>query len=76
MPISESQPYRSVGTGEDIPPGHRVPPRVVVDAVRPAIDAGRFPIKRTVGETVRVEADIFADGHDMLGGVVKYRHLD
>ena len=76
MPISESQPYRSVGTGEGIPPGHRVPPRVVVDAVRPAIDAGRFPIKRTVGETVRVEADIFADGHDMLGGVVKYRHLD
>ena len=48
--------------------------RVVVDRVEPEIDGGRFPIKRTVGEPVRVVADMFADGHDLLGGVVKYRH--
>src|SRR5439155_25602494 len=41
----------------------------------PEIDAGRFPAKRAVGETVRVEADIFADGHDALAAVVKYKLL-
>ena len=49
--------------------------RVVVDRVAPEIDGGRFPIKRTVGEGVRVTADMFADGHDVLAGVVKYRYL-
>lgn len=47
--------------------------RVVVEHVRPAIDGGRFPIKRTPGEPVVVTADIFADGHDLLAGVLKYR---
>jgi starch synthase (maltosyl-transferring) len=49
--------------------------RVVVDRVSPEIDAGRFPIKRTVGETVAVTADVFADGHVRLAGVLKYRRL-
>ncbi len=40
----------------------------------PEIDAGRFPAKRSVGETVVVEADIFADGHDSLAAILKYRH--
>jgi starch synthase (maltosyl-transferring) len=49
--------------------------RVVVERVSPEIDGGRFPIKRTVGESVTVSADAFADGHDLLAGVVKYRHV-
>ena len=49
--------------------------RVVIERVWPEIDGGRFPIKRTVGEHVTVRADIFADGHDLLAGVVKYRCL-
>ncbi len=40
--------------------------RVVVEHIEPEIDCGRFPIKRIVGETVRVQADVFADGHDEL----------
>ena len=40
--------------------------RVVIDKVRPEIDGGRFPIKRVVGETVEVEADVFTDGHDAI----------
>src|SRR5438876_8102538 len=48
--------------------------RVVVERVWPEIDGGRFPIKRTVGEQVTVSADVFADGHDLLAGVVKFRH--
>ncbi|HEY3093734.1 MAG TPA: alpha-1,4-glucan--maltose-1-phosphate maltosyltransferase [Vicinamibacterales bacterium] len=47
--------------------------RVIVERVCPEIDGGRFPIKRSVGEQVTVGADIFADGHDLLAGVVKYR---
>ena len=48
--------------------------RVVIERVRPEVDNGRFPIKRTVGEPVRVEADVFADGHEALSCVLLYRH--
>jgi starch synthase (maltosyl-transferring) len=47
--------------------------RVVIENVRPEVDGGRFPIKRTVGERVEVTADIFADGHDTLYAVVRHR---
>jgi starch synthase (maltosyl-transferring) len=47
--------------------------RVQIEGVSPEIDGGRFPIKRTVGEEVRVEVDMFADGHDAIAGVVQYR---
>lgn len=47
--------------------------RVVIENVSPEIDAGRFPIKRTVGEQVVVEADVFADGHDALACILLYR---
>ena len=45
--------------------------RVIVEGVEPEIDAGRFPIKRTTGERVVVEADIFADGHEVVSAVLK-----
>lgn len=47
--------------------------RVMIEGVRPEIDGGRYPIKRTVGEKVEVEADIFADSHDVLSAVLLYR---
>ncbi len=47
--------------------------RVVIENVHPEVDAGRFPIKRTVGELVTVTADIFADGHDVLYAVLQHR---
>ena len=40
--------------------------RVVIERVRPQIDCGRFAIKRVVGETVVVEADVFTDSHDQI----------
>jgi starch synthase (maltosyl-transferring) len=46
--------------------------RVVIEAVQPEIDDGRFPIKRVVGEDVIVEADAFADGHDAIACVLRY----
>jgi len=48
--------------------------RAVIEGVRPELDCGRFPIKRVVGERVMVEADAFADGHDVLACVLRYRH--
>jgi starch synthase (maltosyl-transferring) len=47
--------------------------RVVIERIEPEVDGGRFAIKRTVGEEVRVRADIFADGHDSLGAMLLYR---
>jgi len=55
------------------PPG---PSRVVIERISPEIDGGRFPIKRIVGDRVRVEADVFADGHDVLACVLRVRRLD
>jgi hypothetical protein len=49
--------------------------RVVIDEVRPVIDGGRFPIKRTPGEFVDVTAVLFADGHDVVVGVLRDRYL-
>ena len=40
--------------------------RAVVEAVAPQVDGGRFPVKRSVGELLVVEADCFADGHDIV----------
>ena len=47
--------------------------RVQIEGVWPEIDGGRFPIKRTVGEKVHVEVDMFGDGHDAVSGVLLYR---
>jgi starch synthase (maltosyl-transferring) len=46
--------------------------RVAIERVSPQIDCGRFPIKRIAGETVVVEADVFADGHDHITCQVLY----
>ena len=47
--------------------------RVVIERVEPEVDGGRFAIKRTVGEEVRVRADIYADGHDLLSAMLLYQ---
>jgi starch synthase (maltosyl-transferring) len=47
--------------------------RTVIESVRPEVDCGRFAIKRVVGESVLVEADIFTDGHDLLTAILVYR---
>ena len=51
------------------PEGRR---RVVVTRVSPEIDCGRFPIKRVVGESVIVEADVFGDSHDEVACQISY----
>ena len=48
--------------------------RIVIENVQPQLDAGAFFIKRVVGQTVTVTADIFPDGHDVVECCVKYKH--
>src|SRR5438093_411108 len=47
--------------------------RVVIENVTPLIDGGRFAAKRVVGDTLTVEADVFADGHDELRAALRHR---
>jgi starch synthase (maltosyl-transferring) len=48
--------------------------RAVVENVSPSVDGGRFAAKRIVGDAVVVEADCFADGHDVVAAVLLWRH--
>ena len=50
--------------------------RAVIEAVTPSVDCGRFPIKRVAGEQVDVEADCFADGHDVVACLVLHRRAE
>lgn len=52
--------------------GHK---RVSIRNVSPQIDCGRYPIKRVTDEEIRVEADIFGDGHDKVDAVLLYREV-
>ncbi len=76
----------SAGRARGSPPSSRrrrarsVPPvqadgprRVVIERVRPEIDAGRFAVKRTPGDIVEVTAQLHADGYDLLAAVLRYR---
>ena len=47
---------------------------MVIESITPQVDGGRFPAKRVLGESVAVEADVFADGHDAVAARVLYRH--
>jgi len=40
--------------------------RVVVENLQPSLDAGRFPIKRTLGDRILTTVDVFGDGHDLV----------
>ena len=51
----------------------RRPARVVIEAVSPQVEGGRFPAKAVAGDVVRVEADVFADGHDRLSVELLHR---
>ncbi len=47
--------------------------RAVIENIAPSVDGGRFAAKSSVGETVRVFADAFADGHTQIRVVIQHR---
>jgi len=50
--------------------------RVVIETVYPELDGGRHAVKRVVGETFEVWADIFRDGHDVIAAALLSRAAD
>ncbi len=48
--------------------------RVIIEGVSPAVGEGKFAAKRVEGDVVRLEADIFGDGHDVISALAFYRH--
>jgi starch synthase (maltosyl-transferring) len=50
--------------------------RIVITGITPAVDNGAFAAKRVAGDAVRVEADIFTDGHQSLAAALLYRADD
>jgi len=63
-------PGRSVPPTASVPDGRR---RAIIEHVAPRVDDGRFPVKREVGSVLKVEADAFVDGHDVVRVVVRHR---
>ena len=51
------------------------PSRVVVEAVRPVVDGGDFPAKSPLGEPLSIDADVFADGHDVVAAALCWRRV-
>lgn len=49
---------------------------IVIEQVDPEVDGGDHPVKRVVGDELRVTADIFADGHDLLDAALLLRAED
>ena len=47
--------------------------RVVIENLTPAVDGGRFALKRVIGEAVNLEADAFTDGHDAIRCIALHR---
>lgn len=50
--------------------------RITIEDVYPELDGGRFPVKRVVGDTLEVWADIYTDGTFALGAAVLTRAPD
>jgi len=63
-----SRVVRSSTTAQSNKLGH-----IVIEAVTPTVDCAHYPVKRVVGESCVVEADIFGDGPAALAAAVKWR---
>jgi len=46
---------------------------LTIECVTPELDGGRYAVKRIVGDTVWVGADIFKEGHDLLAARICYK---
>jgi starch synthase (maltosyl-transferring) len=49
---------------------------VVIERVTPQVSGGPFAAKRIIGRPITVEADIFADGHDVLAAELLWQAAD
>jgi starch synthase (maltosyl-transferring) len=68
VPVTETPPR--------VHPDWSANARILIEEVQPELDGGRYPVKRVVGDTLDVQADILRDGHDVLRAAVLYRPED
>jgi starch synthase (maltosyl-transferring) len=47
--------------------------RIYIEDIYPAVDDGRFAVKRIAGEPIEVWADVFRDGHAVLAAELLWR---
>ncbi len=52
------------------PPRSLTAARIAIEAMTPQIDAGRFAAKAVAGWPFEIGADIFSDGHEVLGAAI------
>jgi starch synthase (maltosyl-transferring) len=46
---------------------------ILIEAITPCVDGGRYAAKGIVGEPCVVEADVFRDGHSLVRAVVRWQ---
>src|ERR671922_1078380 len=67
---------KTAGARGDLPSAAELRRTVVIEAIAPVVDGGRYPVKREVGAVFEVSADIFKEGHDVLVAFLLYRRAD
>ena len=67
---------KTAGARGDLPSAAELKRTVVIEAIAPVVDGGRYPVKREVGAVFEVSADIFKEGHDVLVAFLLYRRAD
>jgi starch synthase (maltosyl-transferring) len=75
MSAKKTTPRRAPRSARFAPPSPVPATRrtVIIENVAPAVDGGRYAVKREIGARVEVSADIFREGHDTLVAFVRYR---
>src|SRR5438067_11631468 len=71
----ESWPESTMARRADLRPSN-APQRfqpIAIERLGPSIDGGEHPIKRIVGDVLRCSAEVFKDGHDLLGVALSFR---
>jgi starch synthase (maltosyl-transferring) len=48
--------------------------RVIIEEIQPQVDCGRYPARRFIGDTLKISAAIFSDGHDHVSARLLYKH--
>ena len=48
---------------------------ILIEAVTPELDGGRSAVKRIAGDSLRIEADVLKEGHDVLAAVAWWRKV-
>lgn len=84
MNVTADQPYGPDSLATDIPhPTQPLSltqalqlPRIVIESTMPVIEGGLFAVKAIIGQPVKVTSKVFADGHDKLSVLIRWRAAD